>query len=251
MAVRIGGVPFGVGAPLLHGLDREPGVELVTAPPAELVRRLRRGGLDAALVSSIEAWRQPGYRVVAELGIAADGPIRTVRAFRRPGVPVRTIAADRGSETSIALLKTLLARRPEWFGGAQVRAFERVDPGPAPDAFPHDLVLLIGDHGRDAAAGARDVLDLGELWQRYCGLPFVFALWLLAPHADAVRVLALLRGARERSKREGVDDGTRGAARYELGRREWQGLERFRTEAAALGLVDPAVAPTRVGHEPP
>ncbi|MGA0870317.1 MAG: hypothetical protein ACO3UM_15410, partial [Planctomycetota bacterium] len=43
---RIGGVPFGVGAPLLHGLDGEPTVELVRAVPTDLIPSLRAGAID-------------------------------------------------------------------------------------------------------------------------------------------------------------------------------------------------------------
>lgn len=246
MSIRIGGVPFGVGAPLLCGLEAEPEVALVTAPPAALVRLLRAGELDAALISSIEAWRRPGYRVLGELGIAAAGPVRSVRAFRRPGTTVRTIGVDTGSETSVALLKILLARV---LGGpgVQVQKLERIEPTLRPDELPHDLVLLIGDHGLNADPGGREAIDLGEQWQRWTGLPFVFALWLLAPRADAERVVPRLRAARELARVRQVDDGTRGAVHYELGAREWSGLARFREEALALGLVDATIEPVILG----
>jgi predicted solute-binding protein len=51
--MRIGGVPFGVGAPLLAGLESESGVDFVALPPARLIEQLRAGHLDAALVSSV------------------------------------------------------------------------------------------------------------------------------------------------------------------------------------------------------
>ena len=58
MKIRIGGVPYGVGAPLLAGLDSDPTATLTQAPPTQLIARLRAGELDAALVSSIEAMRE-------------------------------------------------------------------------------------------------------------------------------------------------------------------------------------------------
>src|SRR5262249_49225555 len=52
--LRIGGVPYGVGAPLLAGLAEDAGAEFVQAPPTALIEELRKGRLDAALVSSVE-----------------------------------------------------------------------------------------------------------------------------------------------------------------------------------------------------
>ncbi|MFN9333627.1 MAG: hypothetical protein ACK6D1_13635 [Planctomycetota bacterium] len=76
MSMRIGGVPYGVGAPLLAGLQSEPAVDFVALPPARLIEHLRAGQLDAALVSSVEAARLPGYRTPAGLGIACKHEIR-------------------------------------------------------------------------------------------------------------------------------------------------------------------------------
>lgn len=235
MAVRIGGVPYGVGAPLLAGLAGDPAVDLVQAPPTELIARLRQGALDAALVSSIEAIRRPGYGVVAGLGIASRREVRSVRAFRRRGGPVRTVALDRSSATSAALLRLLLAgpRRPDTAG---TPAFAEVEPTPLPALLPHDLVLLIGDCGLAADPGDREVWDLAAEWRAWTGLPFVFAVWLLRPGADAARILPALRAARRRSRESDVGDGTRGAVHYDLDDDDMRGLGRFFREARAAGL---------------
>src|SRR5262245_13667729 len=91
MTIALGGVPYGVGAPLLAGLEREAACRLVQRPPTELIALLREGRLDAALVSSIEAVRLPGYRVLAGLGIASKQEVRSVRAFRRRGHAIRSV----------------------------------------------------------------------------------------------------------------------------------------------------------------
>jgi chorismate dehydratase len=240
VSIRIGGVPFAVGAPLLHGLADDPAVRLELLPPSALIERLRDFRLDVALVSSIEAFRRPGYRVVPGLAIAADGAVRSVRAFRRPDRPIRRVAADAGSESSLVLLRILLHR--VW--DAPGALIERVAPTLEPDALPHDLVLLIGDCGLRAQAGTRAVHDLGDEWRRLTGLPFVFALWLLAPGADAQAIVPRLERARAAAAAARVDDGTGGAVRYALGARERAGLQRFRDEAVAIGLADPAITPT-------
>ena len=115
--------------------------------------------------------------------------IRSVRAFRRRGVPIRNIGIDEGSATSVALLRILLARR---YADEMAPAvgFTPIAPTTRPDELPHDLVLLIGDAGLAADPGSREVWDLGQQWRALTGLPFVFALWLLRPVGAAVSARA-------------------------------------------------------------
>jgi chorismate dehydratase len=247
VTIRIGGVPYGVGAPLLAGLDSDPGVTLVQAPPTNLIERLRGGELDAALVSSIEAIQKPGYTIAQGLGIACKHEIRSVRAFRRRGTAIRSVGLDQSSATSVALLRILLARRFASDVVADV-TFTAIAPTRTPDELPHDLVLLIGDHGLAADPGPREVWDMGQQWRQWTGLPFVFALWLLRPGADAARVLPPLHAARARGRALGPVDGTHGAAHYDLDADDVRGVQRFWTEARALQLAtlpDPRfVSPT-------
>lgn len=236
MTIRIGGVPYGVGAPLLAGLASDPNVAFVAAPPTELIRRLRATELDAALVSSIEAVQVPGYRIAGGLGIACKHEIRSVRAFRRPGRRIRSVGLDQGSATSVALLRLLLAG-PRAAEVEPEPTFAPIAPTTSPDQLPHDLVLLIGDAGLAAEPGERQVWDLGAEWVRWTGLPFVFALWLMAKTAAADAVLPTLWQARERGRGLGPVDGTHGAAHYELDADDERGVRRFWAEARALQLA--------------
>jgi chorismate dehydratase len=238
--LRIGGVPYGLGAPLLTGLCDDPAVDLVREPPAVLIRSLREGSLDAALVSSIEAIRRDGYRAVDRLCIASEGAVRSVRAFKRQTVStIRSVALTDESETSVALLRILLDGPLR--GAADCR-FERVPSTRHPDALPHDLVLLIGDDGLHAERGARESIDLGECWTAWTKLPFVYALWLIRPAADAE---ALARRLTRAGTFDQASPTAEAGARvhYRLGTRERLGLERFWSEAASRGLGDGALRP--------
>ncbi|MCA8942070.1 MAG: menaquinone biosynthesis protein [Planctomycetes bacterium] len=244
MKPRIGAVPYGVGAPLITGLDHDPSVCLVEDVPSRLIGWLRSGELDAALVSSVEAFRRPGYTALADIGICCRGAVRSVRAFRRPEVPIRSVGLDDSSETSAALLRVLLPRiAPE-----ATPEFERVEPTTEPDALPHDLVMLIGDPGLRATPGTREVIDLGAAWHEWTDLPFVFALWLIAPGAPAERIAQILRRAHADGARNHTDDGTGGAVHYDIGAPEIDGLRRFHAEASRLGLADRAIEPRFVGR---
>ncbi|MFN3242671.1 MAG: menaquinone biosynthetic enzyme MqnA/MqnD family protein [Planctomycetota bacterium] len=235
MSIRIGGVPYGVGAPLLGGLEDAPGVELVREPPTAMIPALRAGTLDAALLSSVEAIRHPGYTIAGGLGIACKREIRSVRAFRRRGRKIRRVGCDRSSATTVSLLRLLLqhVHHAEVDGTPE---FETIEPTRAPDELPHDLVMLIGDPGLEADAGDREVWDLGTEWVRWTGLPFVFALWVLRPGVDHDAVLPVLQRAREVGRQRGAVDGTEGAAHYELDDQDLVGLRRFWTECRALGI---------------
>jgi chorismate dehydratase len=240
---RIGGVPFGVGAPLLHGLDGEPTVELVRAVPTDLIPSLRAGAIDAALVSSIEGFRRPGYAAVDGVGICCHGAVQSVRAFRRRGRPIRSVGLTHESESSVALLRALLRGPLRAESGV---AFERVRSTRTPDALPHDLVLLIGDDGLHADPGEREPIDLGAAWLDWTGLPFVFALWLIRPGVDADALAAILTRARE-TARSLPRTSEEGGVHYDVGPAEHEGLARFADEARALGLTEPDCAPRFVG----
>ncbi|MCB9888679.1 MAG: hypothetical protein H6836_10380 [Planctomycetes bacterium] len=235
--MRIGGVHYGVGAPLLTGLAEDPDVELLADKPRVLIPLLREGALDAALLSSIEAFRWPGYRLAPGLGICSRGPARSVRAFRRPDIAaIHTVGLDNGSATSVALLEILL-RRGRFGPITEPLEFKLVEPMAHPDRLPFDLVLLIGDFGLRAEAGQRQVLDLGDEWFRWTGLPFVYALWVIHPSADPERLIPRLRQARDEGISRGVLDGTGGAIYYTVGEPERAGLSRFCSEAIDLGLA--------------
>ena len=65
VTIRIGGVPYGVGAPLLGGLDQDPDVDLVLAPPPEMIPALRAGKLTPTRVMIRGDFRRPGDSVNA------------------------------------------------------------------------------------------------------------------------------------------------------------------------------------------
>ena len=238
---RVGGVPYRVGDALVVGLEPMADLSVDRAPPSDLVTELRAGRIDAGLLSSIELFREPGYTAIKDIGIACTGPVRSVLLFLRTEPPdVRTLALDRSSETSVALTLILLERH----FGARVEKSERIPPTLRPDDVDADAVLMIGDAGLCADPGNRLVLDLGEQWWAYKGLPFVFALWLLRGDTERTEILAekLYQGWLT-AKSAGTDDGTGGRIQYELGPTHWEGLEAFRTEAAELGLCKPAIEP--------
>jgi len=222
-------------------MDDVARVRLRREYPRVLIEQLRKGEIEAALVSSIEGFRTPGLQALRSIGIACDGEVRSVRLFlRTPPEQVRSLALDCGSATSVALSKVLLSKR---FGAKVERSFD-IQPTVTPDDVDADGVLLIGDAGLRADAGQRRVLDLGAEWKAWKNLPFVFALWLMRTSEKRSDGIAEeLSAAWARGRAEGVEDGTGGRIQYGLGDRHHEGLRAFHREAAELGLCESGLEP--------
>jgi chorismate dehydratase len=272
--VRIGAVEYLNARPLVHGLEHHPRFDVRFDLPARCADLLHAGETDLGLIPSIEFLRAPGgpgtYRVVPDLAITSRGTVASVAIFTtRDMRDVRSIALDTSSRTSIALTRVMCARV---FNIAPT--FEDHGPDLAGMLARADAALIIGDKalfldggplrmGEGAAARTVTVekLDLGELWLRTTGLPFVYAFWAGRAGAvgpDEVRVLTETRNASLQRTREiaefyypgdlvrqaVADRYLRDNIKYVLGLDEQAGLERFYRYAAEAGVVPRAVTPT-------
>src|SRR5438132_5880312 len=106
--LRIGCVKYLNARPLIYGWSGAVDFD----HPAALCRKLERGDLDVALVSSLEFLRRPIYRIVDGVSISSRGPVYSVIVAHREELKrIQEIKLDPASETSVALLKCLLAER--------------------------------------------------------------------------------------------------------------------------------------------
>ena len=185
---RVGSVPYLNAVPLTRGLENQ----IHFIPPSQLAERLRRGELDAALVSITEVLFHDGYDVLDGIAVASLGEVFSVfLAHRVPLAEVTEVFCDTASLTSVNLLRVLLAER-----GLRP-AFK-----PLPDyaeAGAHDAVLLIGNPAIDfrRAPHAHEIWDLGSAWFELTKLPFVYAIWALRRGGDNERLRRQLRAARD------------------------------------------------------
>src|SRR5207245_2803206 len=147
--------------------------------PAELNELLVAGELDVSGSSAVEYARHADLlRLLPEIGITSDGPVKSVALFsRRPvgQLDGRTVLLSDSSRTAVALLELLCrdvwAIRPH-FAQARVEATD-LD---ALACLPHDAVLVIGDAALvlKARQAYPHRYDLREEWRRWTGLPFEF-----------------------------------------------------------------------------
>lgn len=253
-ALRVGRLPY-LNAHPFHAGWRGPEPAWVMAAPRRLAGLVGRGEVDAALVASRDAHALADrFRPLGDLGIARHGAVESVLLFSR--VPATSLAGRRvaltgESRTSRALLRILLRR------ALGVRDPVYVDDPEAADAW-----LAIGDTAlvaRAARAWPR-VLDLGEAWAAWTGLPFVYARWVVRRDLPAAAGRALA-GALAASLARGValpavlPRGVTPAAAanylagfvYRLGPPELAGLRRFHEELERHDLHRPLADGRRLG----
>ncbi len=203
--IRIGAVSYLNTMPLIYGLGQaSPPLEVVLDLPSRLADRLANAELDVALVPVVEAVSNPVYTIVSDACIACRGPVGSVKLFSRvPFEKIERLTLDEGSRTSVILSKIILRER---FGVSPVCEPLLIDQEWTETSA--EAALVIGDramHNLDhellASRGFEFEMDLGEYWNEWTGLPFVFAVWAARPatelSVDLQSVDAVLTAARD------------------------------------------------------
>jgi chorismate dehydratase len=193
-----------------------------------------------------------GLDFLPELGIACDGPVRSILLVSRvPAAEIRTLSLDSSSRTSVALARIILAER---YGCRPVMTAH----APVIDEMllENDAALVIGDPALhlDPALLPYFTLDLGAEWVKWTGLPMVFAVWAGRKQHLTEEVGRAFRGSYEWG-RDHVDEMVDRAAAergfpkelarayftrhivYELSARHLEGLTLFRSKIRAVGVV--------------
>lgn len=254
--MQIGAVSYLNSRPLIEGLEGLlPSANLVLDYPSRLADALSNGQLDVALIPSIEYFRRPGYEVISDACVAARGEVLSVKLYCRvhPG-QIRTLALDEGSRTSAALTKVILAERYGVIPKTEPLRMESATTDSCADA-----VLLIGDRAMHSPEESFvEVMDLGQFWYDWTGLPFVFAMWVARrevntegvdealSHARDLGIANVADIAREEAPRLGISETlahnylTRNL-HYHLTSAERSGLKLFSELAAQHNLVKPNV----------
>jgi chorismate dehydratase len=229
--------------------------------------QLVAGDLDIGPISLVEYLRHADdLLLLPNLAVGSDGPVLSVNLITtRPPAELdrRPVALGSTSRTGVLLAQMLLGERygvrPEYF---------RCPPDLAQMLMEADAGVLIGDPAlramHEAPARGLRVLDLGEEWREWTGLPMVFAVWAVrrefaAAHPGVVKDVhdAFLR-SRDLCLGE-LDTVAESAARWEpfdaatlttyfrtldfsLGDRQVEGLREFARRAAARGEAPPLPA---------
>ena len=255
--LRVGAVSFLNSVPLIDGLSGDPGVVLVRDLPARLSDLLYEDRIEVGLIPMVEYLRGIGGDIVPGICIGSNGPVRTVKIFSKiPLEHAQSIAVDRGSRSSVAMLRVLLAEMFDRSPDLHI-----VEPRPEDLFLHHETVLVIGDRAEQVPLhDDLYVYDLGQLWQDFTGLPFVYAAWVTSPKlssADQVGRRTHLAQRLQQAKQEGLARRQELAALhapatghdvdhilsywndaivYDLGEAELAGLNRFAELCAKYNL---------------
>jgi len=228
---------------ILHGSQRDL-FDVDFALPSECADRLSDGRADIGLPPAAALLDQE-LCIYRGAGIACNGPVRTILLVSKvPFHLVRTLATDFGSRTSVLLARIVLSQE---YGTAPALVSMAPDLNSMLEIA--DAALIIGDAAlrldpTSLCEQGFHVADLGEAWVRMTGLPMVFAVWagnrsVWSERLEDAFVQSARFGlerlddiARSEHARRGVSfevarDYLRNNIVYELGEREYRGMDRF------------------------
>ncbi len=267
---RVGHIQFLNCLPIYWGLMRSGAlldVDLHKDTPERLSAGLVAGDLDIGPITLVEYLRHADdLLLLPNLAVGSDGPVLSVNLIStRPLAELdkRPVALGSTSRTGVLLAQMLLAERygaePEYF---------RCPPELSQMLLEADAGVLIGDPALralyEAPRHGLQVIDLGEAWKEWTGLPMVFAVWAVrrefaAAHPGVVKdVHEAFQRSRDLCLGE-LDEVAAAAARWEpfdaetlaayfraldfsLGERQIAGVREFARRAAARGEVPPLTA---------
>lgn len=267
---RVGHIQFLNCLPIYWGLMRSGAlldVDLHKDDPDRLNAALVRGDLDIGPISLVEYLRHADeLLLLPDLAVGSDGPVLSVDLIStRPlhELDKRPVALGSTSRTGVLLAQMLLAERHQ----AEPHYFT-CPPDLAQMLMEADAGVLIGDAAlralHEAPARGLHVVDLGEAWREWTGLPMVFAVWAVrrdfasANPGQVKEVHEAFQRSRDLCLGE-LDAVAAAAARWEpfdaptlanyfrtldfsLGERQIHGVREFARRAAARGEVPPLPA---------
>lgn len=193
--LKVGRIPYANLFPIFYYLDNRcdnSDYRFIKGVPSRVNRMLREGELDVSPSSSIEYLRNKDkYLLLPWCSISSSGHIKSIMLFSKYPIDElggKTIAVSSESETSTLLLQIILN---EFFSvKCKIKHETRRSVRNILETFP--AMLHIGDTAmieahklsmdKDRQASTY-VYDLGDLWDKYTGLPFVFALWIVRKEA--------------------------------------------------------------------
>ena len=179
---RISASSYSNTAPLvwsfLYGANRGRIEIILDTAPARSAQLLAQNRVDAALVPVIEYQRIENALLIPGVCVGAKEKVKSVCLVTENVdlADVKTISLDVSSRTSVALSKVIfrefLSVEPEW---------KTARPDLTAMLADSDCALLIGDPSLTIDEKRYRKFDLAEVWKRFTGHGFVFAMWMTRP----------------------------------------------------------------------
>ncbi|MEW6608180.1 MAG: menaquinone biosynthesis protein [bacterium] len=248
--MKIGVTPFLNVKPLIYKLELDKSVELIYKYPSKLSKLLKEGKIDVGIIPTIDYFRGIGKFVIPNISISSYEKVESVKLFYKNEISgIKTVAVDKNSSTSVALLRIILSEIYSIFP-----EFKEVSNDNLMDILKkNEATLLIGDQ---ALMLSDKNIDLGEQWYKLTELPFVYAFWVIREgmedYEEVVRVLTESKefGMRNLEKivnieskrlslnKKFINNYLRQLIRYNLLRPEIKGILKFINYAIKYKLIE-------------
>lgn len=165
--IRVSAVSYTNTKPFAYGLKHSSIIDKIDLSfdiPSDCAQKLIDDKADIGLVPVAALLKIPGYKIISDYCIGANGAVNSVFIFsNKPIETIESLQLDPQSRTSNNLAKVLL------------RNYWKVTPEYTNERA--DAFVEIGDRTFGKTDKYPFVYDLAEEWKKFTGLPFVFAVW--------------------------------------------------------------------------
>lgn len=175
--IRISAVSYTNTKPFIYGLQHTGFVDKIALSldtPTDCAQKLIDDVVDIGLIPVAATLSLPNWEIVSDYCIGAVGAVNSVFIFSNcPVHDIKYLQLDPESRSSNNLARILLKNywkiSPELIEGA---------PNYSLSTEPDTAFVQIGDRTFGKKDQYKYVYDLAEEWQKFTGLPFMFAGWI-------------------------------------------------------------------------
>lgn len=183
MKYKISAVSYANTYPFLYGLKNNPIIKKINLSldfPSICAEKLINNQVDIGLVPVAIIPQLKEHYIISDYCIGAVGKVKSVLLLSDVPLPqITKILLDYQSKTSINLTKVLAKNfwniHPKW---------ETAKEGFETTINKTTAGVIIGDRTFNLSKKYNYVYDLSEEWEKFTGLPFVFACWVANKKID-------------------------------------------------------------------
>ncbi len=175
--IKISAVSYTNTKPFLYGLQHTDiinKIDLSLDIPADCAQKLIDNKVDIGLIPVAATLNIPEWHIVSDYCIGATGAVNSVFIFSNCEIhDIKTLQLDPESRSSNNLARVLLKHYWKLYPQLVTNTADYSISTEKNTAF-----VQIGDRTFGKAGNYPYVYDLAEEWQKFTGLPFVFAAWI-------------------------------------------------------------------------
>jgi chorismate dehydratase len=176
--IRISAVSYTNTKPFIYGLkhsDILQKIDLSLDNPTDCAQKLIDDVIDIGLIPVAATLNLKHWEIVSDYCIGAIGAVNSVFIFSNCDISeIKTLQLDPQSRSSNNLARVLL--KNYWKADHLMIEKDATDYSQSTD--PNTAFVQIGDRTFGKKEQYKYVYDLAEEWQKFTGLPFVFAAWI-------------------------------------------------------------------------